>query len=510
MFRFLLLLLFLSVAAVPRAHTQQDLGATLNTQVAACRQACTIDVPPGVHTFATKIQLPPTPFVTLDCHNATLLFTGAGDAIDVAPQNSDSPTGSIQNCILANAEGNTRAINGIHQHSRIWMTYQNLTITGFTNPTSAGLLLDNDRQSWLGYSERTHMLNISFANNTKGLRLLGSNGGTVSFGRIVFEGECDVYPGQFCLSFEGTAAGQADVYAGTWSLHSNSKGPTSRVLSLTNAQFRASLVNIEGEGQGYLYWSDASSGINLQGLVANTGGLATYNAGASDQVLLPMLTAGFVLQATPFANKQLQANNPKILWDGTNFRMGFPQEYIYGNGSFQLFARHTDANPEVDAITEPAAPQINIFYCTFRGCGFGSGFGPGATTGGTRQPLVPIDSAGPILADTSLPLTNADLDGLTRCGTYTLTNPTHAPTGAPSSGILSVLCGPTPRLTVQLLYSLAGASQSWTRNQLEGHWSPWLQSSGGLTTTLPTTNPHGACSLTVTNGLITAKAGPGC
>ena len=208
-------------------------------------------------------------------------------------------------------------------------------------------------------------------------------------------------------------------------------GPTSRVLSLVNAQFRASLVNIEGEGQGYLYWSDASSGINVQGLVANTGGLATYNAGASDQVLLPMLTAGFTLQAAPFGNKQLQANNPKLAWDGTNFRIGFPQEYIYGNGSFQLFARHTDANPEVDSAAEPKAPQTSLLFCTFRGCGFGPGFGTSAETGGTRQPAAPVDASGPILADSSLPLTAPDLDTLTRCGTYTLTGPMHAPAGAP-------------------------------------------------------------------------------
>ncbi len=507
-----LLLFILLLTPTLRAQssaTTPDIGAQINAQLATCpAQGCTIQLPPNrTYTLTTPIRIPAKE-VRLDCNNSTLFIATPGDAIDIVSLNGDSPTGSIENCKLLQQPGNTAARNAIHQHSRIWFTYRNLTIANFTNPQSAAILLDNDAaQGWPGYNERTHFDALSFVNDTIGLRLLGSNGGTNSFGRTVFEGQFDMQKGQFGISLEGGPHGQADVYGGTWIIHGNLTGPGGRLLNLANAQFRNTLADLEGEGTGgFLYYADAASGLHLDGVAANSGGLQTFNAGASDQVSMPLSTSGFVLQGQPFQNGQLQANNPKLLWNGASLRLGLPRTYIYGSGFFQIFTRHTDTNPEIDSEAEASNPQVNKLYCSWSGtgCGFGPGFGPAPALGGTRQPLATVDVAGNILSDTGTQLPAAtDLDTIHQCGVYNVSDPRNGPPAGPHGIYLEVLCGAAPGYSIQHVFdAFANNGFHWTRTQQANRWTPWIANGGqGLTTTLHL----GPCTLTLTNGLITAQ-----
>jgi hypothetical protein len=92
----------------------------------------------------------------------------------------------------------------------------------------------------------------------------------------------------------------------------------------------------------------------------------------------------------------------QIDWNGTSWREGIPSTGGYPRGSFQVYTRSTDSNPEVDFEDDKKAPQRNIVNCVGLnthtgqpgGCGFGPGYGLTAMTGGTLFPRVALETTG--------------------------------------------------------------------------------------------------------------------
>jgi hypothetical protein len=147
---------------------------------------------------------------------------------------------------------------------------------------------------------------------------------------------------------------------------------------------------------------DVNAKFQLTGGVWNLGGCTTANAGTSDNALVAVDPGGFKLQTVPYANGLQQANNVQIDWNGTSWRQGIPSVGGYPRGSFQVYTRTTDANPEVDFESDKAAPQRNIVNCVGLnthtgqpgGCGFGPGYGLSATSGGPLFPHFALETTG--------------------------------------------------------------------------------------------------------------------
>lgn len=382
-----------------------DIGAQINAAFAACpvTQSCKVTLPPGNnYSYATMFTIPGSlPFSALDCQGSGLTFTGTGDASTVASENVNDASGYIANCFYYNGTGNTSSVNAIHQLSRNAFSYRDVSIDNFTNATSSGILLDNVAESWGGYNERTRLQNVTFSLNTKGLRLLGSNGGTNSFARLVVQGSfCNASDGQICLSAEGDGTSQsAFVYNTYIDLRGNLStlgGTAPRAVSATNGGSITGVMNLgfEGPSNSYLTYIDANfSAIDTSGN-SNGNSIPSFNAATSSSVITPNLTQQLTLQAPPFHFGVAQANNPKLLWDWQSLRFGIPVLGGNPNGYEQIFSRVTDTTPEVDAEPSTGSTQINIRYCVVAGCGFGPGYGPSSTRGGTLVPTHPLEYIG--------------------------------------------------------------------------------------------------------------------
>jgi hypothetical protein len=408
----------------PEQFAGLDIGAKINAAFASCASSaggsCALQLSPGQnYSFSTQFHIPGdatdgSGFMSLDCKGSTLTWTGAGDASQVMAQNSDRPSGLIKDCVLVNGSGNTAAVDGIHQFSRGAMQYERVTVNGFSNSTSSGLHLDNSATVWGGYNERLYLNRFTVGNNTKGVRYQGSNGGTNSFGyNTMVSAECNTVEGQICISVEGTGSAlSADLYGGFFDMKVNGAVTTTRgrVVSVTNGgAFRRSLVNFTAESfgslLGYMFYVDSNaSGINVTGNVIASN-MTNFNGGTSDSIIAPQLNSTFVLQNPAYATGLQQARNSKYIWDGNNVRYGMASNGgVEKNGFFQLFSRATTdgTDPEVDA-TSGLTPQVNMQYCVPNaGCGFGAGYGPSATQGGTLVPTTPLESTASSIRNAAL------------------------------------------------------------------------------------------------------------
>jgi hypothetical protein len=146
--------------------------------------------------------------------------------------------------------------------------------------------------------------------------------------------------------------------------------------------------DFEGPNTSYVLYVDnvGTSGISAVGSVSGNS-LPIYNAGTSDQINIPQINTTFTIQDPAFTNTDQQALNSKMIWGGNALRYGIPDDtYLYGY--FQLFKRTTTnpSDPEVDAEPTTGNMQANLLYCNLHGCGFGAGYGPSATRGGTTDP----------------------------------------------------------------------------------------------------------------------------
>lgn len=392
-----------------------DIGAKVNTAFTSCagpNKSCKITLPPGQsYLFSTRIIVPGdataiNSVMQLDCQGSTLTWTGTGDAIQVLTENVNNPSGYIANCIIVNGTSNTVSTNAIHQFSRNAFEYRTVAIQGFSNAGSSGIFLDNVAETWGGYNERTVFDHVTTSLTTKGIRLLGSDGGTNSFARVVMRGGfCNAGDGQICLSVEGNGTFQsADAYDGFFDMRGNitfSGGIPARAISTTKGgDIRTGVFNVgfEGPAGAYLTYVDNIGTSLIDGLgTLSGGGLSSFNSGTSDQMHVPQLVRSFVVQASPFNNGVQQANNSKVIWDGANLRYAIPVLGGFGAGYYQIFGRVTTdpGDPESDAAPSNGNKQFNLLYVdAVHGVGVGPGYGKGVNTGGTTVPLSPLEATG--------------------------------------------------------------------------------------------------------------------
>ncbi len=400
------------VRVVSAAAGEGEAGAAINRQFAACAGApCVVKlVPAKAYTVTTTVSIPAAMGQVLDCQGSTLLWAGKGDEVEVQGLNGDSPSGEIRNCTLQLARGNAAGRDGVHQQSRIWMTYAHDTFQDWTNAGSAGLVIENTRgEGWPGYNERTHVENVSFSNDTFGLRLIANDGGTNSFARSAIVMECNEHDGQTCFSGEHGA----DIYsASPFILHGNlsssTPGRPAALLALSGGSgIRTTNGFIEAECAGSVPSDvyaimDVNAKFQIPGGVWNLGGCTTTNAGTSDNAIGAVDPGGFKLQSVPYAKGLQQANNTQVDWDGSSWREGIPSVGGYPRGAFQVYTRATDGNPEVDFEGDKNALPRNIVNCVGLnthtgqpgGCGFGPGYGLGASSGGTLFPHLALETTG--------------------------------------------------------------------------------------------------------------------
>ena len=352
----------------PEGFTGANIGAKINTAFAACpvgaagtNSSCQLVLKAGQnYSFSTQIQVPGgVQYPSLDCSGSTLTWTGTGDAIQVLSLNGATPSGDIRNCVIVKGTGNTLAVAAIHQFSRVQFTYINDTLTNFDNASSDGIWIDNVSETWGGYNERTAFHGITLDNDKKGIRFLGSNGGTNSLARQFMAGTiCNAGSGQTCISIEGNGSSStADMYDSYIDLRGNLAGTAFGLSTINGGDIRRSVGNIGMEGPNtttgvFLVDANASS-IIMDGVMSLEGPVATTNS-TTDTLMIPNLNGAWNLQASPFLLGVLQANNSMFSWDIQNVRLGAPlanSTTARGAGYFQLYSRITvdPSDPEVSA-----------------------------------------------------------------------------------------------------------------------------------------------------------------
>jgi hypothetical protein len=113
-----------------------DIGVQVNAATASCSDAapCHVFIPPGVYSFATPVLLPRrNQGLQLTCdRNATLTYTGTGDAFGTQPQvNGFNHAQTLLDggCALI---GSSAANSGVHIRAGQGFTLRDWQISGFT------------------------------------------------------------------------------------------------------------------------------------------------------------------------------------------------------------------------------------------------------------------------------------------------------------------------------------------------------------------------------------------
>ena len=354
-----------------------DIGAKVNAAIASCggTASCYVQLTANTsYALSTQIVVPDFKAVWLDCANSTIVSSVATEAVHVGFMNEDSQTGGIINCAIIRASDNAAAnASGVIQDSRIWFTYDNLKIAGFHNANSVGIRWQNTGTAqWdgsgnvNGYNERNHLNRVSFSDDTIGLDLWGSQGGTNSFARVVVDAHFDMFPGQKGLYLHG---GGSDVYGSNIDLRGNLSSTVSSPATLLaigeGSEIRNSSGFVEAECGGVqgnlLNIIDANSYVK-QGLqIIGSGNCTILNAGNSSNIQNLVGAQGFHLEPAPFTVFNAgQAASSMVDWTGIDFTLGFP---TYGGaplGKFAIYTAETYPIPDVSRAT----PHKEMFTCT--------------------------------------------------------------------------------------------------------------------------------------------------
>lgn len=444
------------------AMTGSDIGAKITAAFASQagtsanpQSAVKVVLNPNqVYQVSTAFSIPNStaaPYIVtpvLDCQGATLEWNGSGDFITVLEENSNGPSGFLENCFINNGGSNTSSVNLVHQQSRVGFYYINDEFGFESNSGGSGLLLDNTATSWGGYSERTHIVNSVFQGNTKSIRLLGSDGGTGSFARTVIQGSsCNVNAAQYCLSVEGTGSAEsAYVYNSYIDLRGNMTSSGVGVLVENGGQIALGVINLGFEGGTYLVAvNDINSGINSEYGILDGNGIPNFLCTGCTSAFINVFTSesgDLLIQQAPNANGSTQTRNSKFLLNygspaGTygSLRYGIASNggTESNDGYVQWFARNTTAttDPEVDCTTGCLSAQVNVMLSNKNGTGFGAGYGYSTATGGTTLPTNPIEVAGGTFSVGAAGTVNASTTSITSAATASgVLNVTQTGTGS--------------------------------------------------------------------------------
>ncbi len=409
-----------------------DIGARINAAFADGGPGAHVILPAGqTFIYATTWRIP-TPAINsaplLDCQGSTLHYTGSGDAALVAAGGGEPyASGRIQNCILT---GTPAAANGIHQQARVGMHFRDVTVSNFTNPRASALLVENTRfdgtstPGGLGWSERLDA-DLNLFNDTAGVVLLGSRGGTNSYGYSSLSLRCQLFDAQWCLTIDGSAATQdvgADLYGSTVTLKANATfntQPGGLLRVIHRGSLRTTLaIDAESQGKlpGFALFTDRSSAVQACGYSVAVH-FENHNEGVSAQQLVSTnvgscgSSAGATFQPYLFFGNVAQARSSKwfVTPAGVDYFMAAPGGVEPGS-PFALWARNTadPGDPEADG---PGRRTVLWADALSKSVGIGPGYE-------TRRPAHTLEFDGTFA-------NRAGTTGITAAGS--LYQPLHTP-----------------------------------------------------------------------------------
>jgi hypothetical protein len=152
----------------PTILTGSNIGAQVNAAYALCSDAtpCHVTIPAGVYSYSTPILLPRRNQgneLTID-RNATLTYTGTGDAIGTQPQVA---TGNHGETIIDGGGvlvGNSTATSGIHIRPGQGYAIRDVQVSGFTNGDAV----------WVDGANVVDIDNVTGSGSLNGLRITGN------------------------------------------------------------------------------------------------------------------------------------------------------------------------------------------------------------------------------------------------------------------------------------------------------------------------------------------------
>ncbi|CAN5467055.1 hypothetical protein BH10ACI4_BH10ACI4_25060 [soil metagenome] len=387
-----------------------DISAKIDAAFVSCGvlKSCTVQLNPGqVYTTATSFTVPflgDQGFPILDCMGSTIHYTGSSYAATAAGGIAyPGKSGLMKDC---NFTGTSSALGAIYQPSRIGMDYERVMVSDFTGTNAAALFMPDtafySSSPGVGWTERGYV-DMTSNNNTFGIRMLGNQGGTNSFGYNTVDLKGNANDGQWLMSVEGTGAFQtADLYSSTISVKGNTSGTGGGFRAILGATVRQGFLTVNVEGAGgstgpavavdATIGSNAPSSIYMCGNVFG-GGLSNSNpnAGGASQLYVGANACSGVSSIWQYPAYSLGTlQNRNSMWKMDAQHMAYFMACDSGAasfGDFQLTTRNTSDVPGVDASANTASGLTNIFWA--RACNKILGIGPGyGTNTGGKQPVL--------------------------------------------------------------------------------------------------------------------------
>jgi hypothetical protein len=314
------------------AYPGSDIGAQVNAATAASPATGSIVfIPAGSYTYSTPIVLNKPVWLTgSGAYSTRLSYTGSGDGIRVTGLN-DSPfrNAGIKGIYLS---GTSNAANGIHQIDSIGVTYNDVSVAGFSGAMASCVLFDNHAL----FNERFYVEDVTTDKCTNHFRFVRT-GGTNSFEySTMYNVHLNLKTGQTGLFLDGSG-GSVLLWGGHYQFAfnmDNTLGP-STVIKLTNgSQLARSTASITGE-QTY------GSG----GIFANIDATSVfYSEGVAEigiQGLTNIIAPGGVLAAVP-PQVIVEGAAPFFAWGSSTVQLGTGS--MHGYRGIYLIAAYGGAN----------------------------------------------------------------------------------------------------------------------------------------------------------------------
>lgn len=309
-----------------------DIGAQVNAATAASpATGGIVFIPAGSYTYSTPIVLNKPVWLTgSGAYSTRLTYTGSGNGIRVTGLN-DSPfrNAGIRGIYLS---GTSSAANGIHQIDSIGVTYNDVSIVGFSGATASCVLFDNHAL----FNERFYVEDVTTERCTNHFRFVRTGGANSFLYSTIYNVHLNLKTGQTGLFLDGSG-GSVLLWGGHYQFAfnmDNTLGP-STVIKLTNgSQLARSTTSITGE-QTY------GSG----GIFANIDATSVfYSEGVGEigiQGLTNIIAPGGVLAAVP-PQVIVEGAAPFFAWGSSTVQLGTGS--MHGYRGIYLIATYGGAN----------------------------------------------------------------------------------------------------------------------------------------------------------------------
>jgi hypothetical protein len=396
-----------------QAYSQQpaDFGSWVAEAFAKCQSgtqsSCKVELTPNhVYTYANTITIPALAssgitggYPILEGNGATLVYTGTGDALYIAPRfNSQTMSGAIRDLTITTSNASATPM---HTQSIIGFHVENVSLIG-TGTNAACLKMENTAVNGLELWSEWNRFVISTIGCVKGVQLLNA-GGQPSFLYNDWQIFDRIQADQIGFSVEGaigTPGSSLVIGANTY----GTPGHLAHLISATGGA-QASFVQLVIRGESDNSVVDCSTFVDSTSFIS--AGLGSHlganfipcNNGVSSQVeinaninpgytnLQGRADVGAEFQAGFYSRNYPQKTNCKTHFlsgamPGDNASMVFgladPAGWAGPNCYFEIYKRVTsDADPEVNVPGASNNPIQSAFFVDSYtgGVGIGPGFG---------------------------------------------------------------------------------------------------------------------------------------